>query len=741
MAMADQPEFDAFAALLADPATHAGQAPRRIDTHTAAIFLAGDRAFKLRRPVDYGWLDYSTRQRRLAAARREAEQNERTAPGLYLGLAGLLRDGAALRLTRPGDLPDGAEPVTAMRRFPDGALFDRMAAESRLDPELMHRTGRAIAAMHRGAALRPGTGDLPGMARGEDAQLLALGALLGPGTGRPPRRLRRNSPAPPPRHRAPPGAALPWRPAPRQHRALAGRAGALRRHRLQRRLHRHRPALRPRLPADGPRPPRPSRARRPSAERLGRGDGRRPRRRCRDRLCRPFAAAALQGRPRHDPRQGRRACRASTAHDPAPPGASPSARPPSPTGERAGGRAGEGGRRKTRPTRLRAPPTTPTTPTTPVSPRPALISPGRSAISPRRPRPASSPSAALRHRQVDRRPGARRADSAPSSCARTASARACTACPRPSACRPGPIRCAASRPRLWRASLPRRPRARRPSPRHPRRRAPAARGARRRRDAGRPPRPSLRRPLARRSARRPARPRRAREGRRLGRRRRGRALQLGRDPGPIAWTRIAAAARPDEPPLWPSARSASSLRRGRGRETRAWPTGSSSPSPAPSAGTTRSRSGDKGGQWDGVRNYQARNNMKAMQVGDLGFFYHSVDEKRIVGIVEVVAEAHQDTTTDDPRWECVDVRAVAPDAAPGELAEMKADPRFRRLRAASASRASRSCPSAPRSGGRSARWAASRVRADARRSRGPAHGAPRRSRGPARRRGAIFARR
>lgn len=84
--------------------------------------------------------------------------------------------------------------------------------------------------------------------------------------------------------------------------------------------------------------------------------------------------------------------------------------------------------------------------------------------------------------------------------------------------------------------------------------------------------------------------------------------------------------------------------------------------------------GDKGGEWDGVRNYQARNNMREMRVGDLGFFYHSVDEKRIVGVVEVSAEAHQDSTTDDPRWECVDVRAIAPVPRPVTLAEMKAEP-------------------------------------------------------------------
>ena len=86
--------------------------------------------------------------------------------------------------------------------------------------------------------------------------------------------------------------------------------------------------------------------------------------------------------------------------------------------------------------------------------------------------------------------------------------------------------------------------------------------------------------------------------------------------------------------------------------------------------------GDEGAEWDGVRNYQARNNMREMKTGDLGFFYHSVDEKRIVGVVEVVAEAHPDSTTDDERWECVDVRAVAPMPRPVTLAEIKDEPRL-----------------------------------------------------------------
>ncbi|RME18687.1 MAG: EVE domain-containing protein [Alphaproteobacteria bacterium] len=89
--------------------------------------------------------------------------------------------------------------------------------------------------------------------------------------------------------------------------------------------------------------------------------------------------------------------------------------------------------------------------------------------------------------------------------------------------------------------------------------------------------------------------------------------------------------------------------------------------------------GDAGEEWDGVRNYQARNNMRAMKLGDLGFFYHSVNEKRIMGIVEVCREAHPDSTTDDPRWECVDIRAVRPLARPVTLEMCKADPRLENM--------------------------------------------------------------
>lgn len=83
-----------------------------------------------------------------------------------------------------------------------------------------------------------------------------------------------------------------------------------------------------------------------------------------------------------------------------------------------------------------------------------------------------------------------------------------------------------------------------------------------------------------------------------------------------------------------------------------------------------------GEEWDGVRNYQARNFMREMSVGDLGFFYHSQKEKAVVGIIEVCAEAHPDSTTDDDRWDCVDIKAVRPFANHVTLDQIKADERF-----------------------------------------------------------------
>lgn len=87
--------------------------------------------------------------------------------------------------------------------------------------------------------------------------------------------------------------------------------------------------------------------------------------------------------------------------------------------------------------------------------------------------------------------------------------------------------------------------------------------------------------------------------------------------------------------------------------------------------------GKAGQEWDGVRNYAARNNMRAMKIGDRGFYYHSNEGLDVVGIAEVCKLAHPDSTTDDPRWECVDIRAVRAVPNPPTLDEIKANPKLK----------------------------------------------------------------
>ena len=87
--------------------------------------------------------------------------------------------------------------------------------------------------------------------------------------------------------------------------------------------------------------------------------------------------------------------------------------------------------------------------------------------------------------------------------------------------------------------------------------------------------------------------------------------------------------------------------------------------------------GEKGAEWDGVRNHAAKKHMQAMKLGELGFFYHTGEEKQVVGIVKVVALAHPDSTDPDGKWSCVDVAAVAPMPRPVTLAEIKAEPRLK----------------------------------------------------------------
>lgn len=89
--------------------------------------------------------------------------------------------------------------------------------------------------------------------------------------------------------------------------------------------------------------------------------------------------------------------------------------------------------------------------------------------------------------------------------------------------------------------------------------------------------------------------------------------------------------------------------------------------------------GRKGEPWTGVRNFVARNHMKAMQLGDLGFFYHTGEEKQVVGVVEVCALAHPDAGDETGVWKCVDVRAVCDVPKPVTLAAAKANPKLAQM--------------------------------------------------------------
>lgn len=87
--------------------------------------------------------------------------------------------------------------------------------------------------------------------------------------------------------------------------------------------------------------------------------------------------------------------------------------------------------------------------------------------------------------------------------------------------------------------------------------------------------------------------------------------------------------------------------------------------------------GAKGEPWSGVRNWQAARNMKAMKKGELGFFYHTGDEKQIVGIVEVIGEYRKDPTDETGKFGLVDVKAVEDVPKPVTLAQVKADPKLK----------------------------------------------------------------
>src|SRR5437016_1257974 len=146
--MADDVQAEVFA-LMSDPATHGGHAVKRIDTHAASIFLAGERAYKIKRAVRFPFLDYSTLEKRKAACEAELAVNRVFAPGLYRRVVAIGRDEAG-RLSLDG----AGEPVewaVEMQRFDESATLDHLAARGALDPALGNELARIVAAAHAAA--------------------------------------------------------------------------------------------------------------------------------------------------------------------------------------------------------------------------------------------------------------------------------------------------------------------------------------------------------------------------------------------------------------------------------------------------------------------------------------------------------------------------------------------------------------------------------------------------------------
>jgi aminoglycoside phosphotransferase family enzyme/predicted kinase len=146
---------------LAVPATHGGEPVRRIDTHSAVVFLAGTRAWKLKRAVRYDYLDFSTIERRRAACEGEVRLNRRTAPILYRGVTPVVqRSDGSLGIGGAGTPVDW---LVEMNRFDEEQLFDRLAARHALDVALMRPLAAAIARFHAAAEPRPDHGGAAGM--------------------------------------------------------------------------------------------------------------------------------------------------------------------------------------------------------------------------------------------------------------------------------------------------------------------------------------------------------------------------------------------------------------------------------------------------------------------------------------------------------------------------------------------------------------------------------------------------
>src|SRR6476620_2495216 len=145
MDQADDPQASVFQ-FLGDSATHGGRDVRRIDTHANVVFLAGDRAFKLKRAVRFPFLDYSTLAKRKAACASELEVNRAFAPELYRRVVPITRNSSG-RLALDGD-GETIEWAVEMLRFDESQTLDRIAEVQGIDDALARQLAETIVAMH-----------------------------------------------------------------------------------------------------------------------------------------------------------------------------------------------------------------------------------------------------------------------------------------------------------------------------------------------------------------------------------------------------------------------------------------------------------------------------------------------------------------------------------------------------------------------------------------------------------------
>lgn len=145
---AADPQAEVMAAL-GQPALHGGDPVRRIDTHAAAVFLAGERAIKIKRAVRFPFLDYSTLERRKAACEAEIEVNRPLAPQIYRGVVAITRESDGTLAIGGRGAP--VEWAVDMRRFDDAMTLDKLADRGGIDAALADRLARAVAAAHRPA--------------------------------------------------------------------------------------------------------------------------------------------------------------------------------------------------------------------------------------------------------------------------------------------------------------------------------------------------------------------------------------------------------------------------------------------------------------------------------------------------------------------------------------------------------------------------------------------------------------